>query len=121
MGMTFADGFLYLASRDQSKMYKIDPSDPGACYSNCPEVTLEKTIGNDFTWDGTHFWSTSTYGGLGKFSASGNYLGKVYPVAYDAWAITWDTDNQRLWTLQKTCELWDDDKLFQILIKELVQ
>jgi hypothetical protein len=44
-------------------------------------------------------------------------VGSIYPVAYDAWAITSNGEvgeDARLWTLQKTCELWDDDKLFEI-------
>ena len=116
MGLTYANSYLYLVSRDQHSMYKIDPSDT----SDYTKIQLDKEVGNDIAWDGNHLWSTATDKGHGKFSLNGEYLGKIYQVAYDAWAITWDADNQKLWTLQKTCELWDDDKLFQIQIKSTV-
>lgn len=116
MGLTYANNYLYLVARDQHSMYKIDPSNT----TSFTKIQLEKEVGNDIAWDGNHLWSTATDKGHGKFTLSGEYLGKMYQVAYDAWAITWDSDNQRLWTLQKTCELWDDNKLFQIQIKATV-
>jgi hypothetical protein len=116
MGLTYANNHLYLVARDQHSMYKINPSDTAAF----TKIQLAKEVGNDIAWDGNHLWSTATDKGHGKFTLGGEYLGKVYQVAYDAWAITWDSDNQRLWTLQKTSELWDDNKLFQIQIKTTV-
>lgn len=121
MGLTFDDTHLLLPSRDQSKLYKIDPDDPE---SEPETVKLPVRVGNDIAWHNGYFWSAASGKGLGKFEIAGNeaeLVGSIYPAAYDAWAITSngkDGDEARLWTLQKTCELWDDDKLFEIQPKD---
>ena len=64
-------------------------------------------------WTGEYYWTV--YGGpkgLGRWDADGNLMGSIYPAADGTWAITWD--GSCLWTIQRTCEEWDDDKIFRI-------
>ncbi|WP_319756125.1 right-handed parallel beta-helix repeat-containing protein [uncultured Sphaerochaeta sp.] len=116
MGLTYDGEKLLLPSRDQSVLYRIDFDDP----TNFTKITLPTTLGNDIAWHDGYFWSVASGKGLGKFEINSNQatlVGSIYPVAYDAWAITSNGEvgeDARLWTLQKTCELWDDDKLFEI-------
>jgi len=49
---------------------------------------------------------------LAQWDHNGKLVGSIYPVADGTWAIAWDGYN--LWTLQRTCEEWDDDKIFHI-------
>ena len=39
-------------------------------------------------------------------------MGEIYGVADGAFAMAWD--GKYLWTFQRTCEMWDDAKIFQI-------
>jgi hypothetical protein len=116
MGLTYDGEKLLLPSLDQSVLYRIEFEDPPP-YT---EITLPTSLGNDIAWHNGYFWSVASGKGLGKFEINGNQatmVGSIYPVAYDAWAITSNGEvgeDARLWTLQKTCELWDDDKLFEI-------
>ena len=41
----------------------------------------------------------------------GTLVGKIYPAAEGTIGITWD--GSYLWTSHKTCEVWDDGKIFQ--------
>lgn len=122
MGLAYDGTHLLLPSRDQDKLYKINPDD-GTVSS---EVILSHSVGNDITWHEGYIWSTASGVGLGKFEIDGNranLIGSIYPVAYDAWAMTTNGESGdafRLWTLQKTCELWDDDKLFEIQPLEMM-
>ncbi|RFU94884.1 hypothetical protein DYP60_06540 [Sphaerochaeta halotolerans] len=87
MGLTYDGENLLLPSRDQSVLYRIDFDDP----TNFTEITLPTTLGNDIAWHDGHFWSVASGKGLGKFEINGNQatmVGSIYPVAYDAWAIT---------------------------------
>ncbi len=87
MGLTYDGENLLLPSRDQSVLYRIDFEDP----RNYSEITLPTTLGNDITWHNGYFWSVASGKGLGKFEINGNQatiVGSIYPVAYDAWAIT---------------------------------
>jgi hypothetical protein len=126
MGLTFDGTHLLLPSREQDKLYRLDPKNPGD--DSCGEISLPEylTLGNDITWHDGYLWSTASGYGLGKIEIDGNeanLVGSIYPVAYDAWAITSNGEggeNGRLWTLQKTCELWDDDKLFEIRVKQIL-
>nr|WP_319474609.1 right-handed parallel beta-helix repeat-containing protein [uncultured Sphaerochaeta sp.] len=117
MGLTYDGDTLLLPSRDQTVLYRIDFD-----ADTYETIALPNgiTLGNDITWHNGYFWSVASGKGLGKFEINGNQatmIGSIYPVAYDAWAITSNGEageDARLWTLQKTCELWDDDKLFEI-------
>ena len=117
MGLTYDGEKLLLPSRDQTVLYRIDfDADTYETIALPDGITL----GNDIAWHDGYFWSVASGKGLGKFEINGNQanmVGSIYPVAYDAWAITSNGEvgeDARLWTLQKTCELWDDDKLFEI-------
>ena len=120
MGLTYDGSHLLLPKRINEDepiiLYRIDFDNP----ADVTEITLPTTLGNDIAWHDGYFWSVASGKGLGKFEINGNQatmVGSIYPVAYDAWAITSngkEGDEARLWTLQKTCELWDDDKLFEI-------
>ena len=43
-----------------------------------------------------------------------NYMKEIYPAAEGTIGITWDGSS--LWTSQKTCEVWNDGKIFQFEI-----
>jgi len=51
-------------------------------------------------------------GRLTKYSQDWQVVGQTFPVADGTWAIAWDGDY--LWALQRTCESWVDEKMFQI-------
>jgi hypothetical protein len=120
MGLTYDGSHLLLPKRiienEPIILYRINFDDP----TKFTEISLPTTLGNDIAWHDGYLWSVASGKGLGKFAINGNQatmVGSIYPVAYDAWAITSngkEGDEARLWTLQKTCELWDDDKLFEI-------
>ena len=74
-------------------------------------------IGGDVVWDGDCFWSANE-GIITKFSPEGRYLGFVYPAAHQVIAVAWD--GTHLWTSHKTCELWDDDKVFELSVNNLI-
>lgn len=112
MGLTTAGGYLYLKSRDGTKMYKLDKTG-----NLVGEIYFQNTVrfDSDVVWDGNHFWATGGHErGISKFTMEGNLVGAIYPPAKDTWALAWD--GQYLWTIQRTCELWDDPKIYQIEI-----
>jgi hypothetical protein len=73
-------------------------------------------IGSDIVWTGDGFWSANE-DIITRFSSEGHYLGLVYPAAHQAIAVAWD--GTHLWASHKTCELWDDDKIFELSINNL--
>ena len=109
MGMTNDGQFLYLISRDRNTLYQINKT--GSLVGEINAKTW--SLGNAIVWANGYFWST---GGntLKKWAIDGNCVGMIFPPAKDAWAITWD--GSFLWTLQRTCENWNDDKIFMIHI-----
>lgn len=109
MGMTTDGQFLYLISRDRWSIYKINKT--GSLIQEINAKTW--SLGNAIVWVDGFFWST---GGntLKKWTMEGNCVGMIFPPAKDAWAITWDGSS--LWTLQRTCEMWNDDKIAMINI-----
>jgi len=64
-------------------------------------------------WTGSFFWGDSGLH-LTKWYSNWTLAGKVYPVAWGTDALAWD--GTYLWSIQKTCELWHDGKIFQIEI-----
>jgi len=112
MGLT-TDGYnLYLKSRDGSKLYKLDKSG-----NLVGEIYLQNNIrfDSDIVWTGNYFWAAGgCKKGIGKFTADGNLVGEIYPPAKDPWALAWD--GKYLWSIQRTCETWDDPKIYQIEI-----
>ncbi len=109
MGMTTDGQFLYLISRDRRSLYKISKT------GNLIQEINAKTwsLGNSIVWADGYFWSTGV-NTLKKWTVDGNCVGMIFPPAKDAWAITWD--GEFLWTLQRTCEMWNDDKIAMIKI-----
>jgi len=112
MGLT-TDGYnLYLKSRDGSKLYKLDKSG-----NLVGEIYLQNNIrfDSDIVWTGNYFWASGgTLKGISKFTAGGKLAGEIYPPAKDPWALAWD--GKCLWSIQRTCEMWDDPKIYQIEI-----
>ena len=111
MGMTTDGQFLYLISRDRKTLYKINKT------GNLVGEINAKTwsLGNSIVWADGYFWSTGV-NTLKKWTIDGNCVGMIFPPAKDAWAIT--RDGEILWTLQRTCENWNDDKIFMIIIRD---
>ena len=71
--------------------------------------------GGPIVWTGEHFWTSGgCEKGICKYTRDGELVSEIYPPAKDPWAITWD--GEHLWTIQRTCEVWDDNKVYQIEI-----
>ena len=101
--------YLYVPSiADATKLYQLDKRG-----NVIKEIHFEGPIGPAIAWDGTHFWSA---GGLtiNKWTKDGKLVGAIYPPAVETWDITWD--GEYLWTINRTCEDWDDAKVFRIEI-----
>jgi hypothetical protein len=80
-----------------------------------PKALKSGGIGGAIVWTGDYFWTGSGCGkGICKFTEEGKLVGEIYPAAKDTWAIAWD--GNYLWTIQRTCEMWDDPKIYQIEI-----
>lgn len=109
MGLTFDGTYLCLIKRDGSGVYKIDTNG-----NLVGTINFSVGITHAIVWTGEFFWAVGGGRGVGKFTADGVLTESIYPVAEGTWAIAWD--GEYLWTLQRTCELWDDDKIFQIEI-----
>jgi len=107
MGLTFDGTFLYLIKRDGSGVYKIATN--GTLMGS---ITFSTPIHHAIVWTGEYFWAVGGDRGIGKFTSDGNLVGSIYRVAEGTWGLAWD--GEHLWTLQRTCELWDDDKIFRI-------
>lgn len=106
-GLTSDGEFLYLRSRYGSKVYKLDKS--GKVVDS---IEME---GGTFVWTGKHFWVAGGCDkGICKYTKEGKLVGEIYPAAEGTWGIAWD--GKYLWTLQRTCELWNDPKMYQIEI-----
>lgn len=110
-----ADGeYLYVPSVvDGTKLFKLDKKG-----NIVDEIHFEGYIGPAITWTGEHFY---TGGGsiIQKWTKDGELTGAIYAPAVETWDLTWD--GQYLWTINRTCENWDDAKVFQIeIINETV-
>jgi hypothetical protein len=110
-GLTTDGDFLFLCSRGGAKLYKLDKNG-----NLVDEIYFESGgIGGAIVWTGDYFWTGSGCGkGICKFTEEGKLVGEIYPAAKDTWAIAWD--GNYLWTIQRTCEMWDDPKIYQIEI-----
>jgi hypothetical protein len=112
MGLTTDGDHLYLKSRDGSKLYKLDKSG-----NLIGQIYLQNNIrfDSDIVWTGNYFWASGgCRKGIGKFTIEGNLVGEIYPPAKDTWALAWD--GNYLWSIQRTCEMWNDPKIYQIEI-----
>ena len=106
-GLATDGTYLYLRSRDCSKVYRLDKQG-----NVVNEIYFE---GGSLVWTGEYFWTNNAcQKGIGKFDKKGNLVGSIYPAAKDTWAFAWD--GKYLWTIQRTCEMWNDPKIYQIEI-----
>jgi hypothetical protein len=103
-----SDGkYLYLRSRDGSQVYQMD--------HHGHVINSISFPGSSLVWTGEYFWTT--YGcqrGICKYNRDGQLVGSIYPAAQETWALAWD--GQYLWTIQRTCEMWNDPKIYKIEI-----
>jgi hypothetical protein len=116
MGMTTDGQYLYLISRDRWTLYKINKT-TGALLDEYPAKSF--ALGNAIIWADGVFWSTGGYNTLKKWvidpiTDSMECIGMIFSPGKDAWAITFD--GEFLWTLLRTCEMWNDDKICMINI-----
>jgi hypothetical protein len=100
--------YLYIPNREGNKMFELFKN--GTINR---EIAMPLDLVGPITWNGTHFW-TGNGNHLFAFTKDGIVEGKVYDVARGVSGITWD--GTYLWGLYKTCELWNDGKMFQIEI-----
>ncbi|MHA1986143.1 MAG: right-handed parallel beta-helix repeat-containing protein [Promethearchaeota archaeon] len=101
------DTYLYIPNVEGTILYEL--------YKN-GTISQNITIGaidlvGPFTWNGTHFWS-SNGNRIIAWTKAGVVVGQIYDVAAGCSGLTWDGTN--FWGLYKTCELWNDPKIFQI-------
>jgi hypothetical protein len=101
--------YLYIPNRSGNKMFELFKNGSINREIDMPGLDLVGPI----TWNGTHFW-TGDGQYLFAFTKDGVVEGRVYDVARGVSGITWD--GSYLWGLYKTCELWNDAKMFQIEI-----
>ncbi|MFC1656632.1 hypothetical protein ACFL14_01535 [Patescibacteria group bacterium] len=105
-GLTSDDKYLYYNSRDRG-ILKLDK-----------EGNIVDKLdfgGGPLVWTGKYFWiAGGCEKGICKYTRDGKLVGEIYPPAKDPWAITWD--GKHLWTRQRTCEMWNDAKIYQIQI-----
>jgi hypothetical protein len=101
--------YLYIPNRSGNKMFELFKNGTINREIDMPGMDLVGPI----TWNGTHFW-TGDGQYLFAFTKNGVVEGRVYDVARGVSGITWD--GTCLWGLYKTCELWNDAKMFQIEI-----
>jgi len=112
-----SDGeFIYLISRSGSKLYKLDKN-----ANVVGEIHFEgegvgsPNVSAGLVWTGDYFWTNKgSSKGLAKWTKDGKLAGGIYPPARGTWALAWD--GKYLWTIQRTCELWDDPKIYQVEI-----
>ncbi len=81
------------------------------------EVHFAGHSGPAVTWDGAHFW---TAGGntIQKWTADGRFVGMIYAPAVETWDLAWG--DGYLWTINRTCEEWNDAKIFQVEVLNLL-
>ncbi len=113
MGLAYDGEHILYHSRDGMRLYKIDKE--GKVVEKVDFKVDENHMGipGTFAWTGDYFW-ISVYDKLIKLTEDGGIVGEIYGVADGAFAVAWD--GQYLWTFQRTCEMWDDTKIFQIEI-----
>lgn len=101
--------YIYLSGSDGSKLFKFNKL--GVLLENINLTGGQ--IYSSLTWTGSHFWAASEID-ITKWHINGTLVGRIYPPAEGPIGIAWD--GAYLWTSQKTCENWDDGKIFQIEI-----
>ncbi len=108
-GLATDGTYLYITNRAGSKLFEL--------YKNGTIHGTTNLIGIDlyspFTWNGTHFWS-SAGNRLIAWTKTGDIVGRIYDVAGGCVGMSWD--GSYLWGIYRTCETWNDSKIFQIEI-----
>jgi hypothetical protein len=113
LGLTTDSIYLYQSSVANPWIYKIDMS------GNVVDTIMLSTHMADLVvWTGDGFWGTGGEKGWGKWSPTGTYIGSSYPVAHGCWGMSWD--GEYLWSINKTCEIWNDAKIFKSKILNLI-
>lgn len=109
LGLTTDSVYLYQTSVQMPMIYKFDMS------GNIVDTIYFSQYMADFVvWDGSGFVGTGGELGWGKWDPTGNYLGSAYSVANGCWAM--DFDGTYYWSHHKTCEMWNDAKIFKTRI-----
>lgn len=101
--------YLYLPALEGRKVYKMDKNG-----TKVGEINFEEGFAAaGIVWTGSYFW---TCGGvmLQKWTKEGKLAGEIYPPAVETSGIDWD--GNYLLAISKTCEEWNDEKVFQIEI-----
>ena len=110
-GLATDGKFLYIASMEGTILYELFKN--GTTRQTIPVGAID--LVGPFTWNGTHFWSSNGNNIL-AWTKDGTIVGQIYDVAAGCSGLGWDSDGSYLWGLYKTCELWNDAKIFQIEI-----
>ncbi|HUT82860.1 MAG TPA: right-handed parallel beta-helix repeat-containing protein [Candidatus Bathyarchaeia archaeon] len=109
-GLATDGTYLYITNRGGNKLFELD--------KNCTVQRTIDLVGIDlytpFTWNGTHFWAPGGQNKLIAFTKDCVIEGWIYDVAVGISDMSWDGTN--LWGIYKTCESWNDAKIFQIEI-----
>jgi len=101
--------YLYIADSSGTSLYELYKN--GTIHSKILVGKID--LVGPFTWNGTHFWSSNGNRFL-AWTKEGEVVGQIYDVAVGCSGLTWD--GTYLWGLYKTCEIWNDAKIFQIEI-----
>lgn len=110
-GLATDGEYLYLRKRDGTGLYIIDKAG-----NLRGEISMGGgNLGSGLVWTGEHFWAVGgCKKGICKFTREGELVGEIYPAAKDTWALAWD--GSHLWSIQRTSEMWDDPKIYEIEI-----
>ncbi|MFW9787737.1 MAG: right-handed parallel beta-helix repeat-containing protein [Candidatus Thorarchaeota archaeon] len=110
-GLATDGTYLYMTNLLGTKLYELHKNGTTNGIANITGFVAE----SDFVWNGTHFIS-SIGSRLLVWTKSGNIVGSVYEAADGCSAMAWD--GTYVWGIYKTCELWNDNKIFQIELKD---
>ncbi|MFX1525835.1 MAG: right-handed parallel beta-helix repeat-containing protein, partial [Promethearchaeota archaeon] len=108
-GIATDGNFIYVSGADGTKLFKLNKS--GVLIENI--TLIGGHIFGAIVWTGTDFWAASE-SDLTRWDINGTLVGRIYPPAEGTTGLAWD--GTYLWTSQKTCENWNDGKIFQIEI-----
>jgi len=116
LGLTTDGTYLYQKSLILPALYKIDKN--GNVIDSIDFSGSNVVPDSYVVWADGSFWGPCPTNSIGKWSETGQFLGSFYQVAFGTEAMCYDGHN--FWTLQKTCELWNDDKIFKIEVLSLI-
>lgn len=108
-GLATDGTYLYVSNRAGNKLFELNKN--GTIHGTVDLIGID--LYSPFTWNGTHFWS-SVGNKLLAWTKEGVIVGWVYDVAGGCIGMSWD--GNYLWGIYRTCETWNDAKIFQIEI-----